>query len=151
MISRQIDRSAPVTANATATIVAGPELIWDLLAAIDRWPEWNTAVKSASLPGPVAIGEQFRWRAGPARLVSTIQIVDRPLQIGWTGRSMGIAAVHVWRLEPHGSTTVVHTEESWEGLPARLLPRMMRKSLQRTLDTWLDELKTAAEGREASR
>ena len=30
-------------------------------------------------------------------------------------------------------------------LPARLLPRMMRKSLQKTLDCWLGELKTAAE------
>jgi hypothetical protein len=147
VINMQINESAPVTATGTIPIVASPELIWDLLADINRWSEWNTDVRSASLPGPVATGEVFRWRAGPAKLVSTIQSVDRPVEIGWTGRTMGMNAIHIWRLERHGETTVVHTQESWEGLPARLLPRMMRKSLQKTLDAWLGDLKTTAEAR----
>jgi hypothetical protein len=87
----------------------------------------------------------FRWKAGPAKLVSTIQTVERPVEIGWTGRALGMNAVHVWRLERHGDTTVVHTEESWEGRPARLLSRTMRKSLQRTLWAWLGQLKATAE------
>jgi len=143
----QINESAPVTATGTMSIVAGPELVWDLLADINRWSEWNGDVRSASLPGPVASGEVFRWRAGPARLVSTIRAVDRPVEIGWTGRTMGMNAIHVWRLERHDETTVVRTQESWEGPPARLLPRTMRKSLQKTLDAWLGQLKIAAEAR----
>ncbi len=85
----KIDESAPVTATATMSIAARPEVVWDLLADINRWPEWNTDVDRTSLPGPVAAGEIFRWKAGPAKLVSTIRSVDRPVEIGWTGRSMG--------------------------------------------------------------
>ena len=146
-----INESAPVTAAGTIVIAADPELVWDLLAGVNQWPEWNADVASASLPGPVANGEVFRWKAGPAKLVSTIHTVDRPVEISWTGRTMGMSAVHVWRLERHGDSTVAHTEETWEGLPPRLLPRTMRKSLQKTLDAWLDNLKTTAEARERSR
>jgi uncharacterized protein YndB with AHSA1/START domain len=145
-----IDGSAPVTATGTITIAAAPELVWDLLADVDRWPEWNADVRSASLSGPMTNGQTFRWKAGPATLVSTIQCVDRPVEIGWTGRTMGMRAVHVWRLEKHGATTIVRTDESWDGLPARLLPRTMRKSLQKTLHAWLGDLKATAEARAGS-
>jgi hypothetical protein len=33
-------------------------------------------------------------------LVSTLQVVDAPREIGWTGKSMGIQAVHVFQFEP---------------------------------------------------
>ena len=146
----EINSSAPVVASGSVTIEAGPELVWDLLADITRWPEWNADVASTSLSGPVESGEVFRWKAGPAKLVSTLQTVERPTELSWTGRTMGMSAVHVWRFESDGDTTTAHTEESWEGLPARLLPRMMRKTLQKTLDAWLGELKAAAETRAGS-
>lgn len=146
-----INESAPVTAAGTIPIAADPELVWDLLADISRWPEWNAGIGSASLPEPVATGVVFRWKAGLAKLVSTVQTVDRPVEIGWTGRTLGMTAVHVWRLERDGDTTIAHTEESWDGPPARLLPRTMRKSLQKTLDAWLRDLKASAEARARSR
>ena len=141
----EVNRSAPVVASATIEIAAAPEVVWDLLADITQWPEWNADVKSASLAGAVESGEVFRWRAGPARLISTLQTVERPTELSWTGRTMGMSAVHVWRFESDGDTTTAHTEESWEGAPAKLLPRMMHRSLQKSLDAWLAELKTAAE------
>jgi uncharacterized protein YndB with AHSA1/START domain len=151
VIIMNIDASAPVTAAGTIAIAADPERVWDLLADVNRWPEWNADIASASLPGPVASGEVFRWKAGPAKLVSTIRTADKPVELGWTGRTMGISAVHVWRLERDGDTTVAHTEESWDGLPARLLPRTLRKSLHKTLDAWLADLKTTADARERPR
>ena len=69
--------------------------------------------------------------------------------LGWTGTSMGMHAVHVWRLEPDGRRTMARTEESWSGALPRLLPGMMRRSLQKTLDSWLSHLKTEAEARTA--
>ena len=141
----EINQSAPVVASGTIDIAAGPEVVWDLLADIKRWPEWNADVKSTSLAGAVESGEVFRWKAGPAKLVSTLQTVERPTELSWTGRTMGMSAVHVWRFESDGDTTTAHTEESWESGPARLLPGMMRKSLQKSLDKWLGELKAAAE------
>jgi len=142
----EINHSAPVVASATIEIGAAREIVWDLLADIKRWPEWNAEVKSTSLAGAVESGEVFRWAAGPAKLVSTLQTVERPSELSWTGRTMGMSAVHVWRFESDGETTTAHTEESWEGGPAKLLPRMLHRSLQKSLDAWLGELKAAAEG-----
>ena len=145
MPSMEINRSAPVVASATIEIAAAPEVVWDLLADIKRWPEWNADVKSASLAGAVESGEVFRWKAGRAKLVSTLQTVERPTELSWTGRTMGMSAVHVWRFESDGDTTTVHTEESWEGTPAELLTRTMHRLLQKSLVAWLGELKATAE------
>jgi hypothetical protein len=64
----------------------------------------------------------------------------------WTGKMMGVRAVHVWHFEPRGDTTIARTEESWDGLAARLLRRPFRKLLQSTLDRGVERLKEVAEG-----
>lgn len=142
----QIDEQAPVTARAKIDIAAGPDVLWDLLTTMDKWPQWNPDVKAASQP-ELHAGATFRWKAGPAALTSTLTEVDRPRVVGWTGVSMGIKAVHVWRLASDGTTSQAQTEESWSGMLPRLMPGMMRKSLQKTLDSWLHHLKIEAETR----
>ncbi|MDP8943946.1 MAG: SRPBCC family protein [Actinomycetota bacterium] len=51
-----IDRHAPAIARAEIEIAASPETVWEVLAAIDRWPGWNPDVKSVSLSEAVAEG-----------------------------------------------------------------------------------------------
>ena len=58
---------------------------------------------------------------------------------------MGISAEHVYRLEPRGNGTHVVSEESWAGLPVRLLRARMAKTLQTSLEEGLAHLKAAAE------
>lgn len=38
----------------------------------------------------------------------------------WTGLTLGINAIHIWRLERKDSETIVKTEESWEEILARI-------------------------------
>lgn len=68
-----------------------------------------------------------------------------PGVIAWTGRTMGIDAVHVWRLESKGAETAVTTEESFQGLLVRLFPGAFHRMLSGALDTVLRDLKAAAE------
>lgn len=147
----QINHNAPAVASSEIWVAAPPELVWDVVADFKRWPEWNSDVKSMSVDGPAAPGTTFTWRAGPGTLTSTVQKVDRPTAIGWTGTTMGIRAVHVWRFEPREHGTVVHTVESWDGLLARLLRGRMQRTLQRSLDDGLARLKVEAERRAAQR
>jgi uncharacterized protein YndB with AHSA1/START domain len=147
----QINTNAPAVASSEIWVAAPPELVWDVVADFRRWPEWNSDVKSMSVDGPVAPGTTFRWKAGPGTLTSTVQKIDRPTAIGWTGTTMGIRAVHVWRFEPREHGTVVHTVESWDGLLARLLRGRMQRTLQRSLDDALARLKVEAERRAAQR
>jgi uncharacterized protein YndB with AHSA1/START domain len=140
-----VDRAAPVVARSETEIAAPPERVWELVSDIDRWPDWNPDIDSASLDGPLAPGTTFRWKAGPGSIVSTLRQVDPPREVGWTGKTMGIAGVHVYRLEPSGTGTRVVSEESWDGFPVRLMRRRMRRTLQRSLDTGLRHLQAAAE------
>ena len=124
---------APVVSSAEAEIDATIERVWEVLTAVEQWPAWNPDVKSVSIVSPIAAGSTFRWKAGPWTISSRVEHLDRPGLIAWSGRTLGIRAFHVWRLEGRNGKTLVRTEESYDGLVARLL----RRPLQKTLDTAL--------------
>ena len=130
-----IDRNAPVVSATELEVDAPIGHVWDVLTAIEKWPAWNPDVKAVSLDGRFAEGSTFQWKAGPGTIRSVIEHVDRPGLVAWSGRTLGIRAVHVWHLEAQNGKTLVRTEESYDGLVARVL----RRSLQKTLDTALTD------------
>jgi uncharacterized protein YndB with AHSA1/START domain len=141
-----INPQAPVVGKSEIEIAAPPEAVWDVLTAFERWPSWNRDVKSMSMEGPVSPGTVFRWKAGPGTITSTIQQVEPPRQIAWTGKTLGIHAIHFWYLEPRDGATLVRTEESYEGLVARILRGSLQKTLDRALADGLGALKSEVEG-----
>lgn len=140
-----INEQAPAIALAEAEILAWPEAVWDLIAGIERWPEWNPDVKSAVLDGPLAEGSTFRWKAGPSTITSRLIAVERPHLIAWTGSTLGIRAVHVWRVRSLDGSSAVRSEESWEGVLPSILRGMLRRSLRQSLEAGVAHLKTEAE------
>ena len=147
----EVDRDAPAVARAETEIAADPETVWEILTGFEAWPSWNPDVSSVALDGDVAEGTVFRWKTGRATITSTLRQVERSRIVAWTGKTTGIDAVHVWRLEPRGGGTFVRTEESWQGLLVRVLSGPMRKSLQKAVDGGLQHLKAEAERRAQGR
>lgn len=145
----KVDESAPVVAMSEIEIEADPEVVWEVLTAIDRWPSWNPDVKSVSVAGEASEGLTFRWKAGGATITSTIRALEPFRLIGWTGKTFGVQAVHVWRLEPRGGRTLVMTEESWQGLLPRLLRGPLQKRLKDSIDAGLRHMKAEAQRRSA--
>jgi uncharacterized protein YndB with AHSA1/START domain len=146
----EVSREAPVFASSEATIFAPIEVVWDALAELERWPQWNPDVEAIEVDGPVAPGTVFRWKAGSARITSTLQSAERPSELGWTGKALGTRAVHLWRFEPQGESTFVRTEESFSGWAPRLIRGRMEKMLQESLDRGLRHLADEAERRAPS-
>lgn len=144
----EIDERAPVVGRAEIEIAAAPEVVWDVLTAIDGWPSWNPAVKSASVDGPLQTGSTFRWKAGPGTITSTVVSVDKPRRLAWTGASFGLNATHVHTFEPRDGKTLVRTEESFDGLVARLFRGRLRKTMDGALRDGLRHLKAESERRE---
>lgn len=142
-----VDRDAPVVAEAEAEIAADPETVWDVLTGFETWPSWNPDAAWVSFDGAVEEGAVFRWKAGRATITSTLRQVERPTFIGWTGKTIGIRAVHVWHLEPRGGGTHVKTEESWQGILVRILRGRMQKNLEGVLEDGLKRLGAEAERR----
>lgn len=130
-------------------IAAPPQIVWDVLTKIDGWPSWNPEVKSASLEGDLVPGTVFRWKAGSSRLVSKLLHVEPPGEIAWTGKAMGLNVIHVYGLEPSNGGTSVRTDESVEGLTARLFRGPIKKRMDSAIDAGLRSLKAEAERRAA--
>lgn len=135
-----VDSTAPVVAHSETEIAADAATVWDLLTSVNAWPSWNPDVKSASIGGGFTPGARFRWKPGPSTINSTVQQADPPERAAWTGKTLGIKAIHVHRLEAHDGGTLVHSDESWDGLLPRLLRGSMQKTLQRGNDSALQHL-----------
>jgi uncharacterized protein YndB with AHSA1/START domain len=146
----EINRDAPATAEGELQIDADPQTVFSVISAIDQWPSWNPDVRSVTIQGPVQPGTVFRWKAGPSSLTSTLQVVDPPHQLGWTGTTMGIKAVHLFRFQATDGGTLARSEESWEGVLARMLKGYSRKTLDKGIRNVLARLKTEAERRAAA-
>ena len=141
----EINTAAPAVARGDIEVAASPEIVWSVLTDVAAWPQWNPDVKTASIDGPLDSGTQFRWKAGPGTITSTLQSVEPHHRIEWTGATFGIKAIHVHRLEPTDGKTIVRSAESWDGLPVRLLRRSMTRTLQKAIDSGLSHLKIEAE------
>lgn len=151
MTTMEINRDAPATAAGELQIDAYPQTVFAVMSAIEGWPSWNPDVKSVVVEGPVQPGTVFRWKAGPSTLVSTLHVVEPPEEIGWTGKTMGIRAIHVFRFHARGEGTLARSEESWEGLLASLLKGYSRRTLENGIGSVLAHLKVEAERRVAER
>jgi uncharacterized protein YndB with AHSA1/START domain len=143
----QINESAPVASTVRIETAADRELVWEVLTRIDEWPGWNPDVDSAALEGELGEGSVFRWNVGSRTIVSTIRQVEAPALIAWTGRTSGLRAIHVYRLEARGRGTLVSSAESWEGLVARVFRTRMQGTLERAMEAGLRHLKREAERR----
>jgi hypothetical protein len=144
-----INRAAPVVASGETEIVADREVVWDVLTGIGQWPTWNPEVKSVSMHGAVSEGSVFRWKAGPGTIMSTLEDIEAPTRIAWSGTTFGIEAKHVYALEARDGVTRVRTEESYDGLVARLFRGRLQKTLESSLASGLRHLKAEAERRTA--
>ena len=137
--------SASVTGRAETQVNAAPEVVWEVLTRLENWPDWNSDVKWMRFDGPLAPGTEFRWKAGPGTIVSTIERVEPPRYISWHGRTLTIDAYHQWWLEPRDGGTFVRTEEPFFGVLARLLKWPLQKMLDKSFADALERLRLEAE------
>lgn len=145
MSKMMINKSAPVVASHEVEVRASPEAIWDIIVAVDRWPDWNPDVRSTFIEGDLKAGTNFSWKAGPGTIRSTVLQVEEPHHLLWSGTTLGIKAVHLWQIERREDKTLVRSEESWEGLLPGILRGTMKKMLSRSIQQGLIYLKREAE------
>jgi len=74
-----------------------------------------------------------------------LHTIDPFRQIGWTGKTFGMFAIHNWTITEKDGRTVVSVEESLEGFFAKLLKYTFSKSLENGMQKWLDLLKQECE------
>lgn len=142
-----INREAPATASAEMFILAPLDLVWSVQTNIGEWSRWNPEVQQVDMPRPLAPGTEFRWKAGGTWIVSTLQEFEPKRRVGWTGRTLGIRAAHIWTFTAQDDGVLVRTEESFDGLIVRLFTGPMQRMLVSSLEKSLDALKAECERR----
>lgn len=140
-----IDPNAPLKAHKEIVIQAPPDTVWNALTDIPQWPGWQPDVTAAKLEGDLSVGSVFHWKAKGLNITSVIREIESQNRIGWTGDSIGMQAVHLWKLEPLGNDTRVITEESLSGWFPRLLKIFVPSFLDDSLSGSLNVLKNHAE------
>ncbi len=142
---KSINEKAPVKCRKEVTINAPVDKVWRLLTSIDNWPNWNPEVSFAKSSGPLVPGTTFDWKTGGTKIHSTLHTVNEAIEFGWTGKVMGIFAIHNWTFERKGHFTKVVVEESMEGLMASLLRGSFNKTLEKGMMAWLEAMQQACE------
>ena len=144
-MNKPVDANAPLVAHQELYIAAPIAWVWALQSDIAAWPRWQPEITNVTLDGLPIAGVTFRWKAKGLPIVSALHTVDAPHQIGWTGNSPGMFAVHNWTLIAQGAGTRVMTAESLSGWLAHLLKRFDPTFLEKSLDAALQRLKAQAE------
>ncbi len=142
---KEINSNAKVKALRTVEINADIRKVWQLLADIDNWKNWNSGITKSSFNGTPKAGDKFHWKTGGTNLQSEIHTYEPFRKFGWTGKVFGVFAIHNWKLNENNGITTVIVEESIEGFLTKILPNLFQKSLEKGMDSWLQDLKKEAE------
>lgn len=142
---KSINSNAPVKCSKTITINASSEKVWTVMTNIDNWVNWQTDISAAKLNGALKPETPFDWKTGGAKIHSTLHTVEPFKRFGWTGKSLGMFAIHNWTLSEVNGQIKVSVDESMEGFFAKLLKKTFNKNLEKGMQNWLHLLKNECE------
>lgn len=140
-----INKNAPVKSANTIQINAPIDTVWHVLTDINKWPSWQKSVSESILNANLNEGSSFKWKANGISFRSVIHTIKPKTLFGWTGKTFGASAIHNWEFIQNDNVTIVHVEESLQGVLPRLFKNYFQKSLDKGMQTSLEELKTASE------
>lgn len=124
-----INKNAPVVERNEIYIPVDHDIVYTLISDVNGWSEWQSSVSCTIVENELKEGVSFKWEAEQIRFKSKIHTLIDGRAIGWTGSTFGTSAIHNWYIEPIPGGTIVHVEESLEGV----LPSLFRRSFSRSL------------------
>ena len=112
---------------------------------INNWSAWQTDITKPTLNGELKPGSTFDWKTGGATIHSTLHTVEPFNNFGWTGRTLGMLAIHNWTISEVSGQTIVSVDESMEGFLAKLFRKTFNNNLEKGMQRWLEFLKKECE------
>ncbi len=129
-------------------VQAGAEKLWNILTNVQSWPEWHRTSYIRSVEsGPLKEGSAFVAELGGIRWNIKVIKANKPFSICWTGRRLGIQAIHDWEFVEEKGKTKAITRESMSGGVLILTYPIVKRRLSKYDYKWLVDLKSKAESR----
>ncbi|AXJ10421.1 SRPBCC family protein [Arthrobacter sp. PM3] len=128
-----------------------PEQLWPVLIDATRWPAWYRNAKDVVIDGGTAelgAASRFTWTTFGLRVASTVREFEPCTRLGWEGAGRGSTGYHRWDLQrtDNGGTLIV-TEEVQGGIFATLLGPVVKRSIEKQHQHWLEKLLETAAAR----
>lgn len=146
---KNINPDAPVKCTKSIEIKAPAEKVWKTLTDINQWSAWQTEIHKPQINGALQPLTTFDWTTGGVRIHSTLHTVEPYTHFGWTGKTLGMYAIHNWTLNATHNGTIVQVDESMEGFLTRLFKKSFNQNLEKGMVKWLDLLKAECEKKQA--
>jgi hypothetical protein len=133
-------------ARGTRRLPVAPEVAFDRLADLGSWPEWmpSSFRPVGRAEGVLRRGQKVWVKIAGVPVASPIEVseVRRPTEIAWTGGLPGVLwANHQFLFEADGAAgTVVVSHETWSGLLAPLVERLIKPQAERVGGQQLEAL-----------
>ncbi|MBO9703499.1 MAG: SRPBCC family protein [Sporocytophaga sp.] len=143
--AKTINNNAPVKTKRGIIIHAPAEKVWTVFTSVDKWPQWQKEIISASLSAPFKPGSVIEWKTNGFSIHSQLQTVELNKEIGWAGEAFGSFAIHVWKFEEKDGYTTVTVKESMEGWLVNLMKGYVQPNLHKATEYWLHTLKQESE------
>jgi uncharacterized protein YndB with AHSA1/START domain len=138
MVAINVEYSTEINASA--------ERIWDILADVEAWPEWQgTPFVRLKTPTPIREGSVIEVGIGGVKWKLAVIQVERPSKLAWTGKAMGLKAIHEWEFKEHEGKTLAINRESVSGWTSIPLYFLTRYKVPRANKKWLADLNARAE------
>jgi len=112
--------------STTVEIPAPPPLVWPVLAAVERWPEWTASISRVKMlsSGPLQVGSRVRihqpklppafWR---------VTELDPGASFTWVSRAPGLRVTARHTVAAAGNGSCVTLSIHYEGLLGGLMAR----------------------------
>ena len=87
----------------TIEIDADPQRVWDVLVAVESWPQWTASMTTVKLVNPQPLGLGSSVAIKQPRLAPTVMTVDEYVggrSFAWSSRMKGLRTTADHRVEP---------------------------------------------------
>jgi uncharacterized protein YndB with AHSA1/START domain len=140
--------NTPLSLSVTTTIQAAPEVVWEVMSDVERWPEWTPTVTRIQRldRGPLAVGSRVHVRQ-PKLPPATWRISElQPgLSFTWVTRSPGVRVIASHRVEARPGGSQATLSIAFDGLLGPLVGRWARALSERYLQLEAAGLKRRSE------
>ena len=109
MNALDVNRSAPVYAEATTDLAVPAPAVWAALTDVAGWPDFTPGVTAARLDGALAPGSTIHWSVRGMEIASPLTVVEAPRRLVWRGHE---TAVHCWEITPTATGCRLFNAES---------------------------------------
>ncbi len=137
--------------EGTRETTAKAEIVWDILADVDAWPETFTPyLREAHLEGGVAVGSKgwVQTKVPIPKSHFEITTVEEGLSWEWTGKIMWLTMRFDHRVEKtDDSLTQIHFDVDLDGALAGIFRPLFRTQYRPNMNLALDTLVDEAEKR----